>query len=429
VRRLAWVAIGFLASFVSWAQLGFAWGLVAVLAVLVAFQLCEFVEFSRWAKRPLKRPAAHLVWSRDALRIGQSIRGARARTRRFAGVLRQMQRTADAIPDGLVVVRGAGEIEYFNQGACTLLGLLQSDRGKNLFALIRDPDVQALQAGVGEALVEIDSPVDIGMRIEMRRVKLEADRDIVIARDVTERNRLLTLRRDFVANISHELRTPLTVILGYLESLTEEKLGKAQRKAAIAKLERPARRMQALAEDLLTLTNLESSPHPDDSKVVGVVVDHVLQGVVEEAHNLSKGKHDISLTSDATLVVEGVSEELYSAFHNLVINAVRYSPDGGRIRVRWMRRAEGAVFEVEDEGVGIAAEHLSRLTERFYRVDFHSARVRGGTGLGLAIVKHVLRRHGSVLNVESTPGEGSRFWCVLPHLGMPNSQQALSELR
>ncbi len=429
MRRLVWVAIGILASLVSWAQLGFAWGLVAALAILVAYQFSEFARFSRWAKRPLKRPAHDSTWRQEALRIGQSIRDARARARRFASVLRQMQRTADSIPDGLVVVRGAGEIEYFNQGAHALLGLLKSDRGKNLFALIRDPDVQALRAGVGEALVEIDSPVGAGMRIEMRRVKLEENRDIVIARDVTERNRLLTLRRDFVANISHELRTPLTVILGYLESLTEDKLGKAQRKDAIAKLERPARRMQALAEDLLTLTNLESSPYPDDSKVVGVAVDQVLQAVVEEACNLSDGKHDISLASDATLIVEGVFEELYSAFHNLVINAVRYSPDGGRICVRWMRHPEGAVFEVVDEGVGIAAEHLSRLTERFYRIDFHGARVRGGTGLGLAIVKHVLRRHGSVLNVESTPGEGSRFWCVLPHLGMTQSEQALSEPR
>ena len=414
--RLAWVATGVLASVVFWQQLGFAWGLVAALGVLAAYLATQLAEWSRWARRPLKRPKQDSICLRDAVRIGQSLRGARIRARRFASVLRQMRRTADSIPDGLVVVRGAGEIEYFNRSARRLLGLLKSDRGKNLFALIRDPDVQALLAGVGESLIEIDSPVTAGTRIEMRRVALEEERDIVIARDVTELNRLLTLRRDFVANISHELRTPLTVILGYLESLTEEKLGKAQRKAAIAKLERPARRMQALAEDLLTLTNLESSPYPDDSKVVEVVVDGVLQAVIEEARNISDGKHDISLTSDATLIVEGVAEELYSAFHNLVSNAVRYSPNGGHIRVRWVRRAEGAVFEVMDEGVGIAAEHLSRLTERFYRVDFHGARVRGGTGLGLAIVKHVLRRHDSVLQVESAPGEGSRFWFVLPHI-------------
>ncbi|MCY4276598.1 MAG: phosphate regulon sensor histidine kinase PhoR [Gammaproteobacteria bacterium] len=427
--RLAWVAIGILASVLVWQQLGFAWGLVAALAVVVAYLSTQLAQLSRWAQRPLKRPEQDSIWRRDALRIGQSLRSARARARRFASVLRQMRRTADSIPDGLVVVRGAGEIEYFNQSARRMLGLLQSDRGKNLFALIRDPDVQALLAGGGEALVEIDSPVTAGARIEMRRVKLQEERDIVIARDVTELNRLLTLRRDFVANISHELRTPLTVILGYLESLTEEKLGKAQRQAAIAKLERPARRMQALAEDLLTLTNLESSPYPDDSKVTGVVVDGVLQAVVEEARNLSGGKHDISLESDATLAVEGVFEEIYSAFHNLVSNAVRYSPNGGHIRVRWMRRAEGAVFEVSDEGVGIAAEHLSRLTERFYRVDFKSARVRGGTGLGLAIVKHVLRRHGSVLQVESTPGEGSRFWFLLPHIEAVKSCSEASEAR
>ena len=421
VHQFVWIAAGIVASLVFWRLFGFAWGVVAALVVVAAFQFVELIRFSRWARRPLTRPPEGWTWREDAMRAYQSIRATRARARRFAEVLRQMQRTADAIPDGLVVVRGSGEIESFNQAARTLLGLLPADRGENLFAFIRDPQIQTLYASEDAGLLEIDSPVNAGTRIEMRRVKLEEDRYILIARDITELNRLLTLRRDFVANVSHELRTPLTVILGYLETLTEDKLGKTQRRAAITNLARPARRIQALAEDLLTLTNLESSPHPDDSKIVGVVVERVLLSVVEEARNLSEGKHEIVLESDASLVVEGIAEELFSAFHNLVINAVRYSPDGGRISVRWYRSDEGAVLEVEDEGVGIASEHLSRLTERFYRVDLRGAGVRGGTGLGLAIVKHVLRRHDSVLQVESTLGKGSKFWCVLPQLDIARS--------
>ena len=423
MQRFVWIASGIVTSLVFWWLHGFAWGLVAALAFIAAFEFTELKRISQWVRHPsrLPAPAEGWHWRQNAMRVHKTIGEARGRARAFVSILRQMQRTADAIPDGLVVVRGSGEIEYFNKAAGKLLGLLPGDRGENLFALIRDPEVQTLYASESAGLLEIDSPVDSAVRIEMRRVELEEARYIIIARDVTALNRLLTLRRDFVANVSHELRTPLTVILGYLESLTEDKLGKAQRKAAITKLARPARRIQALAEDLLTLTNLESSPHPDGSNVVGVVVDRVLVSVVEEAHNLSQGKHEILLESDASLVVEGIADELFSAFHNLVINAVRYSPDGGKIWVRWYRGEEGAVFEVEDEGMGIAAEHLSRLTERFYRVDLRGARVRGGTGLGLAIVKHVLRRHGSVLNVESTLGKGSRFWCVLPPLDMARS--------
>ncbi len=398
------------------------WGLVAGLGILVIFQFIEYLRFETWSKHPSRRPQDDWTWRGSAERLHRLIRATRARTKRFVGILRQTQRTADAIPDGLVVVGASGEIQYYNLAARNLLGFLPKDRGQNLFALIRDPQVHALMNGENETgLVEIASPANAAKQIEMRRVELDENRCIVIARDVTELNRLLTLRRDFVANVSHELRTPLTVILGYLETLTESDLEESQRRAALDKLIRPARRMQALAEDLLTLTNLESSPSPEESNVVGVVVTRILAIVVEEARNLSNGKHEISLETDASLVIEGIADELFSAFHNLVINAVRYSPEGGKIQVRWYRDSEGAVFEVEDEGIGIASEHLSRLTERFYRVDLRGARVRGGTGLGLAIVKHVLRRHNSVLRIESALGKGSKFSCVFPQLSMTRS--------
>lgn len=400
-----------------------AWGLLSGLFVLSLYQLVEFLKFDRWSRRALKRPQNDWSWAAGAERLHRLVRASRVRAKRYISIVKQMQRTADAIPDGLVVVRELGEIEYYNLGARALLGLLPSDRGENLFALVRNPQIQALLGGELETgLVEMTSPVDPSKQIELRRVRLDERRNILIARDVTELNRLLTLRRDFVANVSHELRTPLTVILGYLESLKEDELDSGQRREALARLERPVRRMQALAEDLLTLTTLESSPSPDESKLVGVVVARILGNVVEEARNLSKSRHEITLHADADLVVEGVSDELFSAFYNLVVNAVRYSPDGGKIRVRWYQSDEGAVFEVQDEGIGIAPEHLSRLTERFYRVDFRGARVRGGTGLGLAIVKHVLRRHDSVLQIKSELGKGSTFSCVFAQLSMTRSE-------
>lgn len=415
MRKLFWISVSGLATLGIWLIKSLPWGLAVGLGILVIFQFTEYVRFETWSRHPLRRPQDDWTWRGGAERLHRLIRATRSRARRFVGILRQMQRTADAIPDGLVVVRASGEIEYYNVAARNLLGLLPRDRGQNLFALIRDPQVHALVSGENEAgLVEIASPANAAKQIEMRRVELDENRRIVIARDVTELNRLLTLRRDFVANVSHELRTPLTVILGYLETLTESDLQASQRRAALEKLVRPARRMQALAEDLLTLTNLESSPNPEGSNVAGVLVARILTTVVEEVRNLSNGQHEISLQTDASLVIEGVADELFSAFHNLVINAVRYSPDGGKIQVRWYRDSQDAVFEVEDEGIGIASEHLSRLTERFYRVDLRGARVRGGTGLGLAIVKHVLRRHNSVLKIESTLGQGSKFSCAFP---------------
>lgn len=423
MRRLVWISIALVASIAVGVTSSLSWALVAGLAILVIFQFSELLRFQQWAKRPLRRPDHDRTWSAGADYLHKLIRALRVRSKRLVGILRQLQLTTDSIPDGIVVVRHSGEIEYYNLGARTLLGLLPSDRGENLFALIRDPQAHSLMGGENQTgLVEFTSPVDTDKQIEMRRVALDEDRYIIIARDVTELNRLLTLRRDFVANISHELRTPLTVIIGYLETLTETDLAEEERRAALAKLVKPARRMQSLAEDLLTLTNLESSPYPDDSKVVGVVVARILATVVEEARNISRGAHELTLEADPSLVIEGVSDELFSAFHNLVINAVRYSPDGGNIWVRWYENAEGAVLEVEDEGIGIAEEHLSRLTERFYRVDLRGARVRGGTGLGLAIVKHVLRRHNTVLTIESRLGRGSKFSCVFPQLSVTKSE-------
>lgn len=416
--RLFWCAGAALSLVVvATASQIWAWGVVAGLMVLSLYQLVEFLKFDRWSRNALRRPKDDWSWRVGAERLHRLLRSERERTRRYVSLVKQMQRAADAIPDGLVVVRESGEIEYFNLGAQGLLGLLPSDRGENLFALVRNPQIQALLGGDLESgLAEMASPVDASKQIELRMVELDASRNILIARDVTELNRLLTLRRDFVANVSHELRTPLTVILGYLESLNETELDSQQRRAALVSMERPARRMQALTEDLLTLTTLESSPNPDESKLVAVVVARILRLVVEEARNLSKGRHEIKLDADPGLLVKGVSDELFSAFQNLVVNAVRYSPDGGRILVRWYRRYEVAVFEVQDQGIGIAPEHLSRLTERFYRVDLRGARVRGGTGLGLAIVKHVLRRHDSVLRIESELGKGSRFSCVFSQL-------------
>ena len=320
------------------------------------------------------------------------------------------------------MVRKSGEIEDFNQAAARLLGLSSQDRGQNILTLVRDPSASALFRGAEESeIVEIAAPADDTRRLELRRVLIDRDRTLIVVRDITELNRALTMRQDFVANVSHELRTPLTVIVGYLEQSADADDDTVR--TILPKLTSPVRRMQALVDDLLTLTRLESGGMPDESAMEYVDVSQVLHIIASEARGLSGGRHRLTLQADEHLGIRGMPGELYSAFANLITNAVRYSPDGGNIDVRWFDGEDGARFEVRDQGMGIAPEHLTRLTERFYRIDLAPSRVRGGTGLGLAIVKHVLRRHGSVLRVESELGNGSLFYCEFPASAMEVEDQ------
>jgi two-component system phosphate regulon sensor histidine kinase PhoR len=222
------------------------------------------------------------------------------------------------------------------------------------------------------------------------------------------------MRQDFVANVSHELRTPLTVILGYLETLNDETVDSATLRKLLTRLDAPARRMKVLVDDLLLLTRLESTQPPKPSELEVIDTKALFAAVLADARQLSGGRHELRLEIDHGLKMRGVEREIFSMLGNLVGNAVRYSPNGGEITVRWFRTEAGARLEVEDHGIGISPENLWRITERFFRVDLASARVRGGTGLGLAIVKHVLKRHQSRLEVTSELGKGSRFACVFP---------------
>ena len=398
-----------------------AWGIATGLAGLVLLNWLDYREFIRWSTSPLTRPQARSAfWQAPLDRLFRTIRGGRERSRALATRLRWLETTADGLPDAWVVVRGVGEIEQVNSTAQQLLGLGDDDQGQNLLGLIRDPSLVALMNGdVEEGLVEIASPVSDGMRLEVRRIPLD-DRTLILARDVTELNRLLSMRQDFIANVSHELRTPLTVIIGYLESIADERLDPNLAGELARRLNPPAQRMKSLVEDLLTLTRLESSPLPNPEAIETVDGSKLLQSLRLEAEQLSTGAHELVFHIEPDLVFEGVTGEVQSAFSNLIANAIRYSPDGGRITVRWFKSSDGARFEVEDHGIGIAPEHLSRITERFYRIDLAGARVRGGTGLGLAIVKHVLRRHNTRLQVESELGKGSLFFCVFARKFQPS---------
>ncbi len=407
-RGLTCLTLGLVAGILST-----DWAIGALVACLVWIAIggLNYLAFERWTRRPLGTTASESsVWLEIVGRLRQNQRRSRERSAWLIAELRWLKDTFDAIPDGWIVIHRAGSIETINASARALLGLEADDKNQNLLALIRNPAIVELVRGdIDSDIVEIPAPTDEAKRLELRHIRVGEDRSIVLIRDVTTLNRLLTMRQDFVANVSHELRTPLTVIIGYLEALSEDDIEIDVIRESIARLESPAARMKALVEDLLTLSRLESSPMPEEEDFEIVDVPSMLTAIATEARSISSDGHDISLELDCGCTVLGIASELHSAFSNLVSNAVRYSPDGGAIVIRWASENGKPVFSVRDEGVGIPPEHISRLTERFYRVDMKKSRGRGGTGLGLAIVKHILRRHHSELEVTSRVGEGSTF--------------------
>jgi two-component system phosphate regulon sensor histidine kinase PhoR len=375
----------------------------------------EFIRLHRWSRHPLRRPDSTVeLWQEPAVRVFRTLRNARGRMRRILTRLRYVRSATEALPDGAILIKRSGAIDMFNAAAQSLLGLSAGDIGKNFVSLVRNPEIAALvNDQVAEGLVEITA-THSNLQLEVRRIEIDESRLLILARDVTQLNRLLSMRQDFVANVSHELRTPLTVILGYLESLEDESLDASQLHDLIGRLRPPATRMKILVDDLLLLTRLESSPKPSQTEVELVSVASMLESIVAEARQISNGRHLITVDADPTLRLRGSEFELHSAFSNLVGNAIRYSPDGGDIHVRWYRTDDGPRFEVEDHGMGVPPQHLTRITERFYRVDLSGSRARGGTGLGLAIVKHVLKRHDATLGVVSELDKGSLFFCVFP---------------
>jgi two-component system phosphate regulon sensor histidine kinase PhoR len=250
---------------------------------------------------------------------------------------------------------------------------------------------------------------------------------LLLSQDITERERAEAMRRDFVANVSHEIRTPLTVLAGFVETLAELPLTEPERRRVLGLMAQQTARMQALVGDLLMLAQLEGSPRPGADRWLPLAT--LLQRSLADAVALSAGRHLIVPRGVSDVEVAGTEGELLSAVGNLLGNAVRYTPEGGRIELGWGRQEDGRAFiEVSDTGPGIAREHLPRLTERFYRVDGSRSRDTGGTGLGLSIVKHVVQRHGGEIDIDSEIGKGSTFRLLLPALRVRLAERPLSAL-
>ncbi|HET6718833.1 MAG TPA: phosphate regulon sensor histidine kinase PhoR [Rhodocyclaceae bacterium] len=386
---------------------------------LLMLQTRELSSLNDWLNDPKDEnfPSAGGASGEVFLTLARHLR-ADARQRESAEAdLRFFKEAVEALPDGVVLLDPNHQTLWCNRQAENHLGLARErDTGRVISQIFRQPGfndfLQNAESGKTFAFTANHGNSQ-AHSFALKLVDYGAHNHLLVSFDTTERLRAEAMRRDFVANVSHELRTPLTVVSGFLEHFTgDAEIPTAQRQRFVKLMNDQSQRMLRLVDDLLTLSRLDADDMPPSEEVVPLA--ELIPQLVQEAESLSAGRHVISLELPAGATLRGNRHELRSALGNLVSNAVRYTPEGGSIVVRWQRRGLDGVFAVEDSGVGIPAEHIPRLTERFYRVDKGRSRETGGTGLGLAIVKHVLLRHQARLEVASVEGQGSTFSAVFP---------------
>ncbi|MFT4580668.1 MAG: two-component system phosphate regulon sensor histidine kinase PhoR [Gammaproteobacteria bacterium] len=340
----------------------------------------------------------------------------RKRKKKLGSYLKQFRLATRALPDGTLVLDERGAVTWANKAATAYLGIRwPDDAGQRITNLIRLPEIaEFVDKNKELSNIDITSPINPDIHLNVRITPYGNGQRLFVARDVTQLHRANRIRRDFVANVSHELRTPITVLRGYLENMSSEReqCPPAWQKAMEQMLEHVAR-MQSIVEDLLVLSKLEQSDEIEHVEVVSVT--SLIADIQSESQLLNtRYEHMFALEVDTSVEIFGSAKELHSCFSNLVYNAIHYSGKSKVIEIRWYQDDSGAHLSVKDNGIGIAQQHLVRLTERFYRVDTARDRSQGGTGLGLAIVKHVLTRHGGSLHIESELEKGSTFRCDFP---------------
>lgn len=390
--------------------------LYGAIAVYLAWHLINLFRLEHWLQysRQFNTPKTFGIWDDIFNNIYQLKRRERERKWRLVQLLREIRDSTAAMPDGMVILDRVGEIRWLNEAAGRLLHLrVPQDVGQRLANLMRHPDfVPYLNSNHYEEPITLVSPFSRGLYLSLNIVPYGSDQRLLLVRDTTRLHRLEAMRSEFVANASHELRSPLTVMRGYLDAMREDGRLRQIWGKPLDEMYHQTARMTAIVSDLLELSRLETEQR--QAPYAPVDVAKMIRGIRDEALSLGQGPADIILKADDSLFLLGAEHEIYSAFSNLVFNAMKYTSAEGRVTVTWAREGSGACFSVADTGIGIPAAHIPRLTERFYRVDKSRHRDSGGTGLGLAIVKHVLQHHGAMLSIESEPGHGSRFCCRFP---------------
>jgi two-component system phosphate regulon sensor histidine kinase PhoR len=397
--------------------IGYPWPVVTFAALgVVAWHYWRLrrVLIRLTARQRLTPPLGEGIWNELDRLLHRSQQEMRARKKRLIEMLRAYRAAAAAMPDAIVVVeRNSQRIQWFNESATSLLQLrYPRDIGAPLAQRLQPLQLSHwLASGRNAETLEIASPWNPAATLSLRLIPYSDDLWMLVARDVSRLLQLEQMRRDFVANVSHELRTPLTVVHGYLDMLDPSE--HPDWAPMLAEMQRQSQRMTQLVEDLLMLSRLESQDSLPAEETVAM--SSMLSTLKREAMALSQGRHEIAMEDLAGVDLWGSNKELHSAFSNLVSNAIRYTPAGGSIRIRFRPEDQGmgrgVVLEVIDSGYGIPAAHLPRITERFYRVSTSRSRESGGTGLGLSIVKHVLNLHQARLEISSEVGRGSTFAC------------------
>lgn len=396
--------------------------LILALVVYLAWHLRNLYRLERWYQQRKKSqpPQSTGIWGEVFNHVYRLQQRDRQRKRRLAAIVSRFRESTAAMPDATVVLDRQGHIEWMNKAAKPYLGLnAKKDIGQRIDNLIRSPRfVEFFNRNDFSEPLELPSPLEDGRFLLLRIVPYGNNQRLLVVRDISRIKHLEQVRQDFVANVSHELRTPLTVINGYLENIIDSDAACVDRWGKVLEqMQGQSRRMTRIVEDLLLLSRLDVNENAETRN--SVAVPNILMSLKEQAQVLSaEHRHHFAVDVDTSLWLLGNEKVLHSIFANLIFNAVQYTPSAGSITIRWYQAdtdpETGAIFEVRDTGIGIAPQHISRLTERFYRVDPGRSRAAGGTGLGLAIVSHALQRHQGRLEIESKPGVGSCFRAIFP---------------
>lgn len=412
--------VGMLMLFAAGAIIGWFYerpvlGLLAAALIALLWQVRQLLSFDRALRTgnfdDFRQGEG--IWEQIFSRFQHENTKATRRKQRYGHLLQEVRKSTNAMPDGAVILNAENEIVTCNRAAKQLAGLKRKkDRGQRIDNILRDPELtRLLHANDQELTIEMASPVVDSGWLNCRVVDYGADQKLLLLRDITERLRLTKMRRDFVANASHELRTPLTVIVGYLDGIADDDDIPPDWQKPVEQMQNQAHRMRQILGELLELSRLESAGKAgmDESVAIG--------RLLSEAGSAFEGHADIAqivVNQESIAELSGTAAEFETIIVNLLSNAVRFTPTDGQITLTWRSGENGADLIVSDTGEGIDAEHIPRLTERFYRIDKGRSREYGGTGLGLAIVKHVLARYDAELIIKSEPGTGSEFRCHFP---------------
>ncbi|EKU57378.1 phosphate regulon sensor histidine kinase PhoR [Acinetobacter courvalinii] len=397
---------------------GYFWSCIFIaFVVFFALQLRSLYLVNEWiSNRPYDVPPnLNGIWGALLFNVYRAQRQERIVQAEMVGLIDRAQSSLVALAEAVVLIDDQHQIEWWNPAAEKLLGISPLDRGRNLLSILRQPSFIEYFNNPDQSPdgIRLQAQMEEERYVHVKLTRFGGESRLLVAHDTTRVHNLEQMRKDFVDNISHELRTPLTVLSGYIETFTDQDDITPRWKRAFTQMQSQTKRMNALVNDLLLLSNLENNKKVAKNQIIDMA--NLMNQIFDDAraYNLDYG-HTLNLDIDSHCDLIGSDIEIASAFSNLITNAIKYTPPGGIITIGWHEAGDHASFTVQDNGIGIDPKHLPRLTERFYRVDSARSRQTGGTGLGLAIVKHVLMQHGAHLEITSKENEGSTFTAIFP---------------